>query len=388
MNTTTSRRSFIKMSGRLGLAAPFLYSALSGCQENASNQQATSESKKLNILILGGTGFLGPHQIVYALERGHSVSTFTRGKTAPTVHQEYFSKVEQLTGDRNDDLKALENRKWDAVIDNSGQRVAWTEKSAQMLKDSCDLYLYTSSTGVYYPYLESGYQEDATLVMTEPEGITDEEIKLEYWYGVMKANSELAASQAFGIDRTIIVRPTYMIGPSDRSNRFIHWPVRLSRGGATLVPGKPTDMVQYIDVRDVAEWMIRLIESRQAGVYNAVGPKSSQNVFDFVEEAKTAFEVDSQLVKVDDYEFLKANNINNIIPWILPEGNNYGSALISNAKAMANGLTLRPLANSVKDIHDWWYSDTLTQEQRDKFEKDPEGVLMREPELLAKWAAR
>ena len=388
MNTTTSRRSFIKMSGRLGLAAPFLYSALSGCQENASNQQATSESKKLNILILGGTGFLGPHQIVYALERGHSVSTFTRGKTAPTVHQEYFSKVEQLTGDRNDDLKALENRKWDAVIDNSGQRVAWTEKSAQMLKDSCDLYLYTSSTGVYYPYLESGYQEDATLVMTEPEGITDEEIKLEYWYGVMKANSELAASQAFGLDRTIIVRPTYMIGPSDRSNRFIHWPVRLSRGGATLVPGKPTDMVQYIDVRDVAEWMIRLIESRQAGVYNAVGPKSSQNVYDFVEEAKTAFEVDSQLVKVDDYEFLKANNINNIIPWILPEGNNYGSALISNAKAMANGLTLRPLANSVKDIHDWWYSDTLTHEQRDKFEKDPEGVLMREPELLAKWAAR
>ena len=376
------------MSGRLGLAAPFLYSALSGCQENASNQQATSESKKLNILILGGTGFLGPHQIVYALERGHSVSTFTRGKTAPTVHQEYFSKVEQLTGDRNDDLKALENRKWDAVIDNSGQRVAWTEKSAQMLKDSCDLYLYTSSTGVYYPYLESGYQEDATLVMTEPEGITDEEIKLEYWYGVMKANSELAASQAFGLDRTIIVRPTYMIGPSDRSNRFIHWPVRLSRGGATLVPGKPTDMVQYIDVRDVAEWMIRLIESRQAGVYNAVGPKSSQNVYDFVEEAKTAFEVDSQLVKVDDYEFLKANNINNIIPWILPEGNNYGSALISNAKAMANGLTLRPLANSVKDIHDWWYSDTLTHEQRDKFEKDPEGVLMREPELLAKWAAR
>jgi 2'-hydroxyisoflavone reductase len=328
---------------------------------------------------------LGPHQIAYALERGHTISTFTRGKTEPTVHESIFDNVEQLIGDRENDLTALEGRKWDAVIDNSGRKVEWTKKTAELLKENVGLYLYTSSTGVYYPYLSDNCKEDQQVLLTEPEGIEDEEMKLEYWYGVMKSNSEIEARKAFGDDRTIVVRPTYMVGPADRTNRFIYWPVRLSKGGKTLVPGKENDPVQYIDVRDVAEWMIRLIEEKNTGTYNAVGPRMPQSMYEFVNEAKTAFDVETEIVKVDDYDFLIQHKVPYLIPWIMPVDNNYGSARINNGLALSNGLKLRPLDDTMQEMLAWWQSDALTQEQRDKFEKDPEGVLIREESILEQW---
>lgn len=211
-----------------------------------------------------------------------------------------FENVEKLIGDRKDNLTALHNRKWDVVIDNSGHDAEWTKRTAALLKDNCGLYLYTSSTGVFYPYLNSDVKEDAKLLLEEPEGIVDDAMKIEYWYGVMKANSELEAIKEFGKDRTIVVRPTYMIGPADKSNRFIHWPIRLSRVGEMLIPGKKDDMVQYADVRDVGEWMIRLAEDKMAGTYNAVGPKEGQTMYSFMDEAKGAFDVASSFVKIDD----------------------------------------------------------------------------------------
>jgi 2'-hydroxyisoflavone reductase len=302
------------------------------------------------------------------------------------VHQGIFDKVEQLIGDRENELKALMDRKWDAVIDNSGHKVEWTEKTAELLKDNVGLYLYTSSTGVYYPYRTGNIREDQELVLEEPEGIEDEEMKIEYRYGVMKSNSEIAARKAFGDDRTIVVRPTYMVGPADRTNRFIYWPVRLSRGGQVMVPGKEFDPVQYIDVRDVAEWMIRLIEEKKAGTYNAVGPRNTQGMYDFVDNAKTSFEVETEFVKIDDYEFLKEHNVRDLIPWIMPIENNMGSARINNGLALASGLTIRPLKITMVEMLEWWQSDGVTQDQRDKFEKNPEGVLMREVSILETWA--
>ncbi|GAB5554373.1 MAG: SDR family oxidoreductase [Saprospiraceae bacterium] len=388
MKKKQTRREFIELGAKAGLALPLLASGLYSCTTETGGE-GTSETvprKKLKILILGGTSFLGPHQIAYALAQGHEVSIFTRGKTKPSVHQELFEQVEQLVGDRNDDLTALENRKWDAVIDNSGRETEWTKSSAALLKENCELYLYTSSTGVYYPYLSSDYKEDDEVVLEAPEGV-DLDKDIAYWYGIMKANSELAAMNEFGKERTIIVRPTYMFGPADRTNRFIHWPIRLSQGGEVLVPGKEEDLVQYIDVRDVAEWMIRLIENRQAGVYNAVGPKEPTNMYSFVEEAQKAFEVESTFVKIDDYDFLEENKVFYIVPWIMPTENDIGSAKISNQKALANGLSLRPLSQSIKDTYDWWYSDALTQEDRDKVEADPKSTLLREKELIEKWKA-
>ena len=391
MIKNNSRRKFIELGVKSSLAIPILGSALLACDTKRKEEDRgqMTNIKKLNILILGGTSFLGPHQIAYALDRGHSISIFTRGKTKPTIHQQLFDKVEHLIGDRANDLSALENRKWDAVIDNSGHNVEWTKKSAALLEPNVDQYLFTSSTGVYYPYLKNNSNEETKVLLVEPEGIDDDdERKMEYWYGVMKSNSELAAENAFGTDRTIVVRPTYMIGPADKSDRFIYWPVRLSRGGEIMVPGKEQDPVQYIDVRDVAEWMIRLIEEKKAGTYNAVGPKQSQDMSAFVDEASSTFNVESTFVKIDDYEFLKQHNVPYLIPWIMPVGNNLGSATINNTKGIANGLTFRPLPKSMKDIYDWWYSDALTQERRDQFELKPESTLMREAAIIEAWNER
>ncbi|MEO1258647.1 MAG: NAD-dependent epimerase/dehydratase family protein [Bacteroidota bacterium] len=387
MKRKTTRRTFLEKGAKAGLVLPFLSSAMLGCNEKSEAPEKEVKDHKLNILILGGTSFLGPHQIAYALGKGHAVSTFTRGKTMPTVHQELFKNVEQLIGDRENNLKALENRKWDVVIDNSGRNTEWTKSTANLLKDNVGIYMYTSSTGVYYPYLGNNFNEEKEVLLAEPENPSEEE-KLEFWYGVMKAQSEMAARTAFGDDRTIVVRPTYMVGPADKTNRFIYWPVRLSRGGETLVPGKENDRVQYVDVRDVAEWMIRLIENKNSGTYNAVGPENAQNMYAFVEEAQKAFDVESNFVKINDYEFLKENEVHYIVPWIMPEGKNIGSAMIDNRKAISNGLTFRPLLGTMQDTHRWWYSDALTQEKRDVFELKENSILMREKEIIALWKKR
>lgn len=380
------RRQIVQAGLKLGALAPIFGSLPSFARPHFPD--AHMNTRKLNILILGGTSFLGPHQIAAALEHGHHVSTFTRGKTTPTVHADLLDKVEALIGDRENDLSALKNRKWDAVIDNSGRKVEWTKASAELLRDHVDLYLYTSSTGVYYPYLGKDIREDAELVLDVPEGIEGTEMELEYGYGVMKANSEIAAKEAFGEDRAIIVRPTYMVGPGDRSNRFIHWPVRLGRGGEVLVPGKKHDPVQWMDVRDVGTFMIDLIEKRKAGTFNATGPKKATGMHAFVNEARKAFDVDHHLVFIDDYDFLKLQNVYYIVPWIMPEGNNAGSALVSNQQAVANGLRFTPIRKTMLDTHGWWYSDALSDEYRRQFEGDPKGILMREAGIIGEWRNR
>ena len=187
-----------------------------------------------------------------------------------------------------------------------------------------------------------------------PEGIEDEEIKMEYSYGVMKTNSENETINAFGEDRSLIVRPTYMMGPADKSDRFIYWPIRLSKGGKIMVPGKPKDPVQYIDVHDVAEWTISSIEEKRTGTFNVVGPKEGQTMPEFVRHGQSVFDVKSTFVLVDDYEFLKENGVPYIVPWIMPEGDNYGSALVDNQKALEAGLTFRTLEDSIKDTFQWW----------------------------------
>jgi len=377
MESSKSRRNFIKKSIVAGIAIPILGTSLLACE--------TEKTKKLKILILGGTSFLGPHQIAYALKRGHSVSIFTRGKTKSTVHKELFDKVEHLIGDRNDNLTALEKGEWDVVIDNSGRNVKWTTDTAELLKDRAKIYLYTSSTGVYYPYLGENITEETKTLTKEPDILENEDEKLEYWYGVMKTNSENAVIKAFGADRTIITRPTYMFGPGDKTNRFIHWPIRLAKGGEVLVPGKADDLVQYADVRDVAEFMIRLAENKTIGKFNVAGPTTQQTMTGFVNEVKGAFDKNTTLIPIDDYDFLEKNGVSYLVPWIPPVGNNYGSSKAANKKAIAAGLTFRDLKTSVKEMHTWWFSDAITQEERDTFEKNPKGVLAREQEIIKNW---
>jgi 2'-hydroxyisoflavone reductase len=374
---SNNRRDFIKKSLLASATIPLLSQGLWSC--------TSLENKKLSILILGGTSFLGPHQIKYALERGHKVSIFTRGKTIPNVNTNVFNDVEHLVGDRENNLTTLENRKWNVVIDNSGRNVEWTRKTAQLLKNSCDIYIYTSSTGVYFPYTKANLNEENKVLLKVPETLEDEMLKMEYDYGVMKANSEQETIKAFGKERSIIIRPTYMFGPGDKTDRFIHWPIRLAKEGEILVPGKKDDPVQYVDVRDVAEFMIRLAEQKNYGTYNAVGPTNKESMYDFVNKAKGTFDVENDLVYIDDYDFLKENKIYYIVPWIMQDKYNYGSARINNSLAKENGLVFRDLKTSIKETHDWWYSDNLTDERRAKFEQRKGSILVREKGLIKKW---
>ena len=377
---TTARRDFIKAAAGGALAV-----GLGGRPMSASGPPSRSPqaARQLNILILGGTTFLGPHQIRYALERGHSITTFTRGKTKPTIHKELFSDVEHLIGDRNDNLEALKGRTWDVVIDNSGMRVEWARDTAQLMKDSAELYVYTSSTGVYLPYLGENITEDRELVLA------DDPPQERPSYGVMKSLSEMEVRSAFGEDRSIVVRPTYIIGPADPLDRFTYWPLRLSRGGEVLVPGRGHDPIQYIDVRDLTEWMVRLAENRTAGTFNVVGPASPLGMHPFVYGVHAAVSSAVSWIHIPDYDFLKQHKVQYVIPWIMPVDDYSGSARISNARAVANGLTYRPLAQSSVDVLEWWHSDAVTDERRQKAWSEPPALTPdHEKEIIAAWRAR
>ena len=375
-----NRREFLGTSLALGLA-PAL-SAFPGIKNLGSKPD-----KQLKILILGGTSFLGPHQIAYALERGHSVSMFTRGKTVPKIHTELFDQVEKLVGDREDNLEALKNRSWDVVIDNSGRKTKWTEDTAELLKDSVGLYMYTSSISVYYPYTGDDFSEDREVVTVVPEGITEDE-KYTYDYGVMKATSELAAIRAFGQDRTINVRPSLIVGPGDRTDRFPYWLVRLEKGGDIIIPGRPDEVVQYIDVRDLAEWMIRLAENRSAGTYNGSGPGFKMSTNAFVHGVHANYNSAVTYTQIDDLNFLEENGMIGIQPWVIHLPQYAGMSMSDNSRAIASGLTFRPLTDTVQATHNWWYSEAVTQERRDKILTGERSPMLKEKDILAKWAAR
>ncbi len=381
MKKSASKRDFIKKSLTLSLGLPLVGTGLLSCTAEGDRKKTPTP---LKILILGGTSFLGPHQIAYAVGRGHKVTTFTRGKTIPTVNQQAFEQVESLIGDRQDNLTALENREWDVVIDNSGRAADWTKRTAELLKEKVGMYLYISSTGVYYPHLEANVDEDTKVLLQDPpteDGTQPERDS----FGVMKAKSELEAINTFGEDRTTVVRPTYMLGPADRTDRFMYWPLRLAKGGDIFVPGKANDPVQYIDVRDVAEWCIRLAENKTAGTYNAVGPQNALGVLEFAQKASKAFDVESKIVPVEDYDFLEEQRVSFIIPWIMPKDDYYASALVQNKKAIQAGLSFRDVETTVKDTYDWWNSEAVDAERKTKYEQNTRTVLAREQAILEAW---
>jgi 2'-hydroxyisoflavone reductase len=336
----------------------------------------------LRILILGGTAFTGPHQIDCALARGHQVTIFNRGRTEPTVHEELFDRVERLVGDRDDDLAALEGGEWDAVIDNSASLPRWVRQTASLLKDSVDLYLFTSSLSVHADNSKIGITEDdpvATIDDPTIEQITGET------YGALKALCEEEARQAFP-DRAIIVRPHLIVGPGDRSDRWTYWPVRIERGGEVMAPGTPDDPTQYIDARDLAEFDIHLIESRAVGTYSAVGPLAPLSMAELLYGMRAVVSNDISFTWVDA-DFLAEHEVqpwSHMTAWIPPRDGYQGFGAFSNARAVAAGLGYRPLAVTAKDTLDWW--KTLPEEGRAAPRAGLEAE--REAEVLAAWHAR
>ena len=373
-----SRRSFIKKGMALGVAS------MVGPYAMQASNMITQSDKKLKILILGGTSFLGPHQIAYALERGHQISTFTRGKTKPKIHPELFSKVENLVGDRENNLEALKNRKWDVVIDNSGRRTKWTEDTANLLKNNVGYYMYTSSISVYYPFTGDDFSESRKLVTKVPENATPQE-KGNYNYGVMKATSELAAINAFGEDRSIIVRPTLLVGPGDVTDRFPYWLARMEKGGEIVIPGEASEVVQYIDVRDIAEWMIRLCENKAAGIYNGSGPGFDMTTAAFVHGIHACYNTPVTFYQIDDQQFLLDNSIIGIQPWVIQLPEYAGISMSDNSRAIASGLTFRSLADTVEATKKWWVSEAVSAERRANILKSVRSFTRREKEIIDKW---
>lgn len=376
-----NRREFLGTGLALGLTPLLKANPFEGLMRLDENEE------KLKILILGGTSFLGPHQIAYALERGHEVTTFTRGKTIPKIHSELFDQVEQLVGDRENNLEALKNRKWDVVIDNSGRRTKWTEDTAKLLVDNVGYYMYTSSISVYYPYFGDDFSENRSVVTEIPQDATEDE-KLSYEYGVMKATSELATIDAFGAERSIIVRPTLIVGPGDRTDRFPYWVARIEKGGDIIIPGHRDEVVQYIDVRDLAEWMIRLLENKAEGTYNGSGPGFQMTTNAFVHGIHASYNSPVNYIQIDDLDFLKENNIIGIQPWVAQLPEYAGMSKSDNRKAIEADLRFRPLSETVSATKEWWYSGAVSQERRDNILTGDRSFMKREEDILAKWKAR
>lgn len=239
-------------------------------------------------------------------------------------------------------------------------------------------YLFTSSTGVYYPYLRRGLSESDPVHYDLRDPKDGEEA-----FGVMKAQGERYVMKAFG-DHGLVVRPTYIVGSGDTSDRFPYWPVRLARGGEVLAPGRADDPSQFIDVRDLAEFMVRLLENKRSGVLNAVGPGRPMTAREFYVAAAAAIKADVKLTFVDDNDFLRAHRIEESIPWAMLSGNLDGMMSIRNARAVAAGLTFRPLADTVRDALAWWPTVPEARRAKPRFTITPEI----EAAALAAWHAR
>jgi len=336
-----------------------------------------SASKPLSILFLGGTGFIGPHQVEYALKRGHKVTLFNRGKSNPQL----FPAAEKLEGDRDGKLDALKGRKWDAVIDNSGYVPRHVRDSAELLKNNAGRYLFISTLSVFADFSKTNMDENAPLAqLTEP-GSEDRR----KYYGPLKVLCEQETQKAFG-DRSTIVRPGLIVGPGDPTDRFTYWPVRIDRGGDILAPGDPTDPVLIIDARDLSEWCIHLLEQDVSGVYNAVGPKGRLSMAEMLYGIRAVTTTDTTFtwVDADALEKLKVRPWADMPAWFPPRGPMAGFGLFNRDRAIAKGLTFRPLADTAKDTLDWF--KTLPEDRRAKLQA---GIPAdREREALSAWRAQ
>ena len=373
----TTRRKFIRLSaattGALTLGVRQAFSA-----------SAESKPKPLNILILGGTGFTGPYQVRYALSRGHKVTTFNRGKTHPG---ELPNEVEQLIGDRNGKLDALKNRQWDVVIDNPTSVPVWVRDVAQVLKGNVGRYVFISTISVYADTSKPGTDETAPLAkytgadaMKESrDTIIASKFAL---YGPLKALAEAETEKWFA-GKALIIRPGLIVGPRDETDRFTYWPVRLDRGGEVLAPGTPDDPVQFIDARDLAEWTIRMVENRETAIYNATGPAKKLGIGEMLNSIKEANKSNATLtwVNADFLEQQKVAPWSDMPVWIPPRGEEAGGNQISNQRALAKGLTFRPLAETARDTLAWFKTLPQDRQLHLKAGLTPE----REAEVLAAW---
>ncbi|HLA72144.1 MAG TPA: NAD-dependent epimerase/dehydratase family protein [Steroidobacteraceae bacterium] len=333
-----NRRAALKIAGGIALTT-----SLFG--------QAFAKSKPLKVLILGGTGFIGPHFVRVLTEVGHTVTLFNRGKRDP----EAKPGVEQLLGDRNGQVDALKGRDWDVCIDNSGYKPSQVKLTADLLQPHIKHYIFISSVSAYADYISTSIDEDYKLAsLKDP---SNEEVTGET-YGGLKVLCEQIVQKTYGKNANVI-RPTYIAGPGDPTDRFTYWPVRVSRGGEMLAPGTAADPIGYIDVRDLADFVRVCVEKRIGGVYNLCNQPRSATIGELLEKSKRICGADTTFSWASA-EFLDKHGMNeesappNAIPiWTPPSGDSAGFALIKCDRAVAKGLKFRALETTVRDTLEW-----------------------------------
>jgi 2'-hydroxyisoflavone reductase len=377
----TTRRDLLKFSA-LAAAA----SALPSFAFAQGAKPVGKAAKPLNILILGGTGFTGPFQVNYALARGHKVTLFNRGKRPSP---EWPGEVEQLHGDRNTgDLKSLQGRKWDVCIDNPTSLPFWVRDAGKALKGNVGHYLFISTISVYADGSKPGISENDALAVYKGKDAmaeTQEALRadIENLYGPLKALSEAEARKQFG-ERVTIVRPGYIVGPRDETDRFTYWPHRVAQGGEMLVPGDGSDPVQIIDGRDLGEWMIRLAEAGTLGNFNAVGPKDPLSMDAMLRGCQKVVGGKPTYTHVTP-EFLEEQKVGELPIWTSAKSGPYaGYGAVSNARAVAAGLTYRPFETTVADLMAWFRSQPADRQAKLRAGLTRE----QETDLLKKWHAK
>jgi 2'-hydroxyisoflavone reductase len=331
----------------------------------------------MKLLILGGTVFLGRHLVEAALARGHAVTLFNRGQH----NADLYPEVEKLRGDRDGDLAALHGRAWDAAIDTCGYVPRVVRASAELLADAVSHYTFISSISVYAGFKELGIDESAPVGVLADQAV--EEVTGES-YGPLKALCEQAAEQAMP-GRVLNIRPGLIVGPHDPTDRFTYWPVRVARGGEVLAPGRPERHVQVVDVRDLAEWTVRMVEARQTGVYNATGPEYSLTMGQLLDVCRAVSGSDARFSWVGE-DFLAEKEVG---PWMevplwIPESDPdaAGFSDVDCGKAIAAGLSFRDLAETVRATLAWDATRPRDVERRAGLKAE------REAELLRAWHER
>jgi 2'-hydroxyisoflavone reductase len=327
---------------------------------------AESAPAKKRVLILGGTRFLGPALVEAALAKGWELTLFNRGQSNPGLFKE--RSLEEIHGDRNvvEDVKKLAGRKWDAVIDTSGYFPRQVRSAMAVLAGNVGQYVFISSISVYTTPMKAGMDESSALSRLPAE--TDVEALKEISdgnYGALKLLCEEAAMKWMP-GKTLNIRPGYIVGTRDGSDRFTYWPVRVRKGGEVLVPGKPTDPLQFIDVRDLGDWTIRMVESGTNGVYNATGPKEKLTMGPFLEACRKVSGSSAKFTWAPETRLKELG----IAPdadfpiWVSTASPEAGIGEVSIARALKAGLTFRPLSETIQSTLAWW--DSLPEDRRAK----------------------